>query len=139
MRTHFIEAFVRIQDEEEKNEQISMSFITEDVNQSTLKDICSYPKGSPELLKLIQEAFDNKLIISQDLNLQRSVILSRIFRYLLNIRVIGVILANIFWNQIKYLIRERVQYDRDLFNYEEYRQIGLSDKRLIKNTLFMES
>ena len=50
MRTHFIEAFVRIQDEEEKNEQISMSFITEDVNQSTLKDICSYPKGSPELL-----------------------------------------------------------------------------------------
>ena len=65
--------------------------------------------------------------------------MSRIFRYLLNVRVIGVILANIFWNQIKYLIRERVQYDRDLFNYEEYRQIGLSDKRLIKNTLFMES
>ena len=65
--------------------------------------------------------------------------MSRIFRYLLNIRVIGMILANIFWNQIKYLIRERVQYDRDLFNYEEYRQIGLSDKRLIKNTLFMES
>ena len=65
--------------------------------------------------------------------------MSRIFRYLLNVRVIGIILANILWNQIKYLIRERVHYDKDLFNYEEYRQIGLSDKRLIKNALFMDS
>ena len=64
---------------------------------------------------------------------------SRLLRYILNVRVIAVILANIWWNQIKILIRTRVQYDRDLFNYEEYRKKGMNDQRLIKNTLFMPS
>ena len=50
--------------------------------------------------------------------------------------MIAVILANVFWNQIKILVRERVLYDRDDFNYEEYLQRGQRDNRLICNTLF---
>ena len=63
--------------------------------------------------------------------------LKKVFIYLLNVRVIAVILANILWNQIKILIRERVIYDRELFNYEEYQQKGMADSRLIRNVLFM--
>ena len=55
----------------------------------------------------------------------------------MNIRSIAVVLANMFWNQIKLILRERVVYDRDLFNYEEYVQKGLNDSRLVKNVLFM--
>ena len=69
----------------------------------------------------------------------KSLLLSSLFRYLINVRVIAVILANIWWNQIKILIRTRVEYDRELFNYEEYRKKGMNDQRLIKNTLFMPS
>jgi len=69
----------------------------------------------------------------------KSLFLSSLFRYLINVRVIAVILAKIWWNQIKILIRTRVVYDRELFNYEEYRKKGMNDQRLIKNTMFMPS
>jgi hypothetical protein len=49
------------------------------------------------------------------------------FKYLLNMRVISAILANLFWNHIKILIRQRVNYDREIFNYEEYKQRGMND------------
>lgn len=52
-------------------------------------------------------------------------------------RVIALVLGNIFWNQISILVRSRVTYDRDMFNYEEYRQRGMTDNRLVKNTFFM--
>jgi len=32
-----------------------------------------------------------------------------------------------------------VSYDKEVFNYEEYSQKGLSDKRLIRDFLFMPS
>ena len=54
-------------------------------------------------------------------------------------RVIAVILGNVFWNQIAILVRTRVVYDRELFNFEEYRQRGMTDNRLVKNTLFLAS
>ena len=63
----------------------------------------------------------------------------KVYHYLINVRVIAAILANVFWNQIKILIRTRVQYDKELFNYEEYRKTGMMDNRLLKNTLFMAS
>lgn len=86
--------------------------------------------------ELVQQAFDNDLIIEPGLSFEKSDNLSKVFRYLLNIRVICLILTNIFWNQIKLLIRSRVVFDRDLFNYEEYRQRGMTDNRLVKLTLF---
>jgi len=36
-------------------------------------------------------------------------------------RVIALILGNVFWNQIAILVRTRVVYDKELFNFEEYR------------------
>lgn len=63
----------------------------------------------------------------------------KVYQYLINVRVIAAILANVFWNQIKILIRTRVHYDRELFNYEEYRKTGMMDNRLLKNILFMAS
>lgn len=59
--------------------------------------------------------------------------------YLLNLRKIAVILANIFWNELRIIVRQRVEYDREVFNYEEYRQRGMNDNRLIKNILYMPS
>ena len=67
------------------------------------------------------------------------IVLERVYRFLLNMRVLAAILANLLWNHIKILIRQRVNYDKDLFNFEEYRQKGLNDGRLIKNMLFMIS
>jgi hypothetical protein len=45
---------------------------------------------------------------------------NQILTWILNVRSISVLLANIWWNQVKTLIRERVVYDRDMFNFEEY-------------------
>jgi hypothetical protein len=42
-----------------------------------------------------------------------------------------------FWNQIKILIRERIVYSNELFNYEDYSQKSKCDSRLIRNFLFM--
>ena len=41
------------------------------------------------------------------------------YQYLINVRVIAALLANVFWNQIRILVRERVNYERK-FDYEEY-------------------
>ena len=60
-----------------------------------------------------------------------------IYRLLLNARSIAIVLANVFWNQIRLLVKTRVVYDRDLFNYEQYRQQGMCDSRLLKNTLLI--
>ena len=72
----------------------------------------------------IIEEEENREHIFVDLNSGESIEnednCDKIFRYLMNVRTIAVIVANIFWNQIKLIIRERVIYDRELFNYEEY-------------------
>lgn len=69
LKTHFSEAFVRVSNEEEKNDHISFNMITDDVNPGTIETIISYPKSSPELNGLILEAYNNRLIISPDYNL----------------------------------------------------------------------
>ena len=72
-------------------------------------------------------------------SLEASPVSSQVFQYLLNLRIIATVLANIFWNQIRTLIRQRVDYDREKFNYEMYRQRGMNDNRLLKNILLLPS
>jgi len=65
--------------------------------------------------------------------------LSAVRTYLLNVRQMAAMYATVFLSQIKQLITERVIYDRELFNYEEYRSRGMNDDRLIWKTLFCKS
>ena len=59
--------------------------------------------------------------------------------YILNVRVIAALLANILWNQFKLIVRERVVFDRDLFDYEEYLLKGRHDGRLLRDYVFLKS
>jgi hypothetical protein len=46
---------------------------------------------------------------------------------LFNVRNIAGIMANVLLNEMAVLVRERVTYDRELFNFEEYHTKGLTD------------
>ena len=54
-------------------------------------------------------------------------------------RVVAGLLANVFWNYLRLIVKTRVEYDMETFKYEEYRQRGQSDKRLLKNAIFQSS
>lgn len=54
-------------------------------------------------------------------------------------RTVGALAANVLWNQFRLLLLERVAYDRETFSYEEYRQRGLADNRLLHHALFMKN
>ena len=121
LKTHFREAFVRIQFQEEKNDEINFTLNNEAVNSKVLREIIENLQQNGINSELVQQAFDNNLIISPCLSVEKSENLSKVFRYLLNMRVIALILGNVFWNQIAILVRTRVVYDKELFNFEEYR------------------
>ena len=40
--------------------------------------------------------------------------------YLTNIRTISAIMTNVLYNELLLLVRERIVYDKELFNFEEY-------------------
>lgn len=46
-------------------------------------------------------------------------------------------MANVLFNELVMIVRERVVYDRELFNFEEYHTRGLTDERLISDILFL--
>ncbi len=46
-------------------------------------------------------------------------------------------MSNVLLNELAVLVRERVVYDRELFNFEEYHARGLTDQRLISDILFL--
>ena len=51
--------------------------------------------------------------------------------FLMNTRTIAAILTHVLFSQVKMLVKTRVIYDRELFNYEEYTSKCLSDNRLL--------
>ena len=53
-----------------------------------------------------------------------------------NARTIAILLSHVLFSQLKQLVKTRVVYDRELFNYEEYTSKCLSDERLLNRTLF---
>lgn len=65
--------------------------------------------------------------------------LDRIYAFLLNTRETVAILTNLLINQIKLLIRMRVMYSRDEFNFENYHQIAMSDERTVAGQFFIKS
>jgi len=46
-------------------------------------------------------------------------------------------MTNVLLNELAVIVRERVVYDRELFNFEEYHTKGLTDQRLISDILFL--
>lgn len=63
----------------------------------------------------------------------------KIMAFLSNVREIVGIMMNVLFNQIKILIRQRVTYSREDFNFEEYLSKAMSDDRLVRSTLFHRS
>ena len=126
LRTHFFELFSRVVMAEYENDGIISIDLIQD---------------SDEFGNLAESLLQNSQFYHETLNSTKSLFpgtaFEEVFIYLLNLRKIAVILTNIFWNQLRILIRQRVDYDRETFNYEEYRQRGMSDGRLLKNFLFM--
>ena len=59
--------------------------------------------------------------------------------YLLNVRMMAAILANVWLNQVRLLVQKRVVYDRELFNFEAYQSHGMNDDRLLSKVVFMQS
>lgn len=57
--------------------------------------------------------------------------------YLFNTRLIAALMANVFNSQLSHLVQERVVYDRELFNFEDYHTRGLTDERLLSDILFL--
>lgn len=55
--------------------------------------------------------------------------------FLMNTRMIAVILSHVLFSQVKKLVKTRVVYDKELFNYEEYTSKCLSDSRLLTKTI----
>ena len=55
--------------------------------------------------------------------------------FLINTRMIAVILSHVLFSQVKKLVKTRVVYDKELFNYEEYTSKCLSDSRLLTKTI----
>jgi hypothetical protein len=43
------------------------------------------------------------------------------------VRIIAGIMANVLLNELTCLVRARVVYDREIFNFEEYHTKGLTD------------
>ena len=66
-------------------------------------------------------------------------IMERIKVFLMNVRQIIAIMVNIMNNQIKILIRKRVEYSKELFNYEVYMSHALNDNRFVRNVIFEKS
>lgn len=52
-------------------------------------------------------------------------------------RNIAGVMANVFINELALLVRERVNYDKELFNFEEYHTRGLTDERLLSDIIFL--
>lgn len=65
--------------------------------------------------------------------------MERVKVFLENVVQICYLLVNISYNQIKILIQTRVQYSKDLFNYEHYMSHSMHDERLVTSTLFCRS
>eukprot|EP00347_Sterkiella_histriomuscorum_P007334 403349349 len=59
--------------------------------------------------------------------------------FLGNVRIFTALVSYVFYNQIRILVRQRVNYSREIFNFESYCSIGLSDDRLLRNMLFMKN
>jgi len=53
------------------------------------------------------------------------------------VRIIAGIMANVLLNELTCLVRARVVYDREIFNFEEYHTKGLTDQRLLSDILFL--
>jgi hypothetical protein len=56
--------------------------------------------------------------------------------YLLNLRQLTGLLTNIFLNQVSVLVNQ-VKYDKELFNYEEYKARALQTHKNLTRLVFM--
>ncbi len=59
--------------------------------------------------------------------------------FMLNVRETVGILLNVFLNQIRILVNQRVVYSREEFNYESYMSVAMHDNRLLRSVLFCKS
>lgn len=48
-------------------------------------------------------------------------------------------MTNLLNNQIKIIVKQRVIYSKELFNYEKYMSLGLHDDRLVRSAVFCKS
>ncbi len=63
----------------------------------------------------------------------------RVVQFLNNIRSMVSLLANFLNNQIKIIVKQRVIYSKELFNYEKYMSLGMHDDRLVRSAVFCKS
>ncbi|CDW79194.1 UNKNOWN [Stylonychia lemnae] len=85
-----------------------------------------------------QQDEDQDFVIEDDISSAANQMI-QIMTFLQNLRVIIGILANIMNNQIKILIRQRVVYSKELFNFESYLSLAMNDKKLVRETIFIKN